>query len=249
MESPTYSAVSAIVDVAFEPTGKVGFAGGGKNGVGSQIIKTEDSGLTWKSVFPSSGQPLQFNILIAASAASPSSAIVAGALSQHYTTDGSAFQTSTDEFITPAQSTAVLPGGGYIMVAEGHSNRTNGIATSKDGKTWKEGGNVQLSDDYGCRYGAFPTNRTFYVTAGAWPYAREEKARLRASGGRALTARVSITSAYETKLDLNARRPTVVRNLRILHQPLLLPPPLCTTTRPVLPLGVFVGDGQRPGPE
>lgn len=222
IESPTYSAVNAIVDVAFEPTGKVGFAGGGKNGIGCQILKTEDSGLTWAQTFPSGVQPLEFNILVAASAASPSSAIVAGALSEHYTTDGSKFHTSSDEFLVPAQSTAVLPGGGYIMVAEGHSNRTNGVATSVDGKRWKEGGNVQLSDKYGSRYGAFPTNLTFYLTAGNWPYGSEEKARLRASGGRALTARVSITSAYETKLDLNGRRPIVVRGISR-HPP--SPPP------------------------
>jgi photosystem II stability/assembly factor-like uncharacterized protein len=204
--SPTFQQESAVIAVAFEKAGKVGYAGAGENGIGAQIIKSEDAGVTWKQVFPAAGAPPAFNIFLAASC-KPNSAIITGALDQMYSTDGNTFNASRDAFVTPSQDSGILPGGTYGIVTEGEGGKKNGVATSVDGKVWKFTTDLGLPDAYGARYAAFPTDDTWYVTAGTWPE-NENRNKKNKGAGRAVTSRIRVSD--EHKMEVTHERKGLV---------------------------------------
>lgn len=187
VNSPTFEALGVVIDVAFEADGKTGYAGAGSNGVGAQIVKSEDSGVTWNPVWPTGPNATAFNIFLASVVKSNTSAVVAGALFRTYTTDGNTFQGSTNGLMSPAQGGSIMANGDYALV--GPQGSQNGYATSTDGKTWTPvdiGVNASL---FPARYGSFPDSQNFYVTAGLFP---NTGAGLNAPGSRRVTHRVAV---------------------------------------------------------
>lgn len=194
VNSPSFDALGVVIDVAFTKDGTTGFAGAGSNGVGAQIVKTVDSGVTWKPVWPTGPNATAFNIFLASAVKSPSSAVVAGALFETYTKDGTHFNVSKNGFVSPAQDAHVMPGGDFALVGQFGGNTSNGIATSSDGVQWTpvnmKGVNETL---FPARYGAFPSATTWFVTAGLFPANN-----VNAKAGRSLTHRVSLVEDEAT---------------------------------------------------
>ena len=56
IDSPTFQAQSVCLAVGFTADGMTGFAGAGSNGVGAQIIKSVDGGVTWAAGANQSGK-------------------------------------------------------------------------------------------------------------------------------------------------------------------------------------------------
>ena len=133
--SPTFEEQGVCLDVGFEKDGKVGYAGAGSNGVGAQIIKSTDAGVTWKAVYPPPGN-VSFNIFLATIVRDPKSAVVSGAIFQAHTDDGQAFQVSKNALLAPAQDAQLLPNGNFALVTQTLTGK-NGVATSKDGERWQ----------------------------------------------------------------------------------------------------------------
>jgi len=52
VQSPDFDKLSEAVNVAFSKDGTVGYCGAGSNGLGPEIVKTTDSGITWTRVWP-----------------------------------------------------------------------------------------------------------------------------------------------------------------------------------------------------
>ena len=46
VNSPTFDALSEVLSVAFDKTGQIGFAGAATDGIGPQIVKSVDAGVT-----------------------------------------------------------------------------------------------------------------------------------------------------------------------------------------------------------
>jgi len=144
----------------------VGWVGGGDNEVGALIKKTVDGGVTWKETYPGDGEP-KFDIFLSAAAKSLNNVIVGGALFQVYSTDGTFFNASIDDFVTPSQDAEIIPGGEFVLIGE--NGKCNGVATSMLGKIWKCMDIGVNSTLFPVRYGSFPTKNTWYVTSGEWP--------------------------------------------------------------------------------
>ena len=202
ISSPTFEMQTVCMSVGFEKDGVTGWAGGGTNGVGAQIIKTEDSGKTWKPVFGQDPTHPAFNIFLATAVKDAKSSVVSGVLFQTYTTDGNTFNASTNGVLSAAQDAAVLPNGSFALVTQSASGE-NGVALSDDGKTWSFSDIGLDPDKYLTRYGAFPSNDVWYVTAGSWPEQEEEEA----AAARHLTSRVSVSADGKLRV-----RPTAARN-------------------------------------
>ena len=166
VESPTFEEQSTVLDVGFTPDGVTGWAGAGKNGVGAQIIKSEDSGKTWKAV-PGNAT---FNIYLASAVKSSTESIISGALFQSYTLDGTHFSTSENLFLSPAQNAGIIPGKERLYAIPTATNTYSGLATSSDGKKWQLRGDLKLNvTTYLARYGAYPSECTWYVNSGVFP--------------------------------------------------------------------------------
>lgn len=171
VNSPTFEELGVVIDVAFTKDGKTGFAGAGSNGVGAQVVKTTDAGVTWKSIWPVQkvNSTPAFNIFLAGAAKSDTEAVIAGALFDVYTTDGIDFNASSNAFLSPAQDAHVLPDGRYALTGQ-FGNSSNGVMMSDDGREWTpvnmDGVNMTL---FPARYAAFPSADVWYVTAGLFP--------------------------------------------------------------------------------
>jgi hypothetical protein len=138
------------------------FVAAGSNGVGAEVLKTADSGKT----FNSEAAPGAF-LLLDAGSNSPTSAVVNGLFGAHYTTDGKTFQ-------------AAKGGGGEGQSVEGFGKNSygivgafggNGVAVSTDGGATftAHSASSALDNQHPARYGAYPSDTTWYVSAGAWP--------------------------------------------------------------------------------
>ena len=144
------------------------------NGVGTQILRSQDGGISWR---PSHSEP--FALLLLDITASGKNVAVLGALSLMYSDDlGVNFNESlaplgagqcirnVGQINSPLSSAAEV---GFGAVGDfGLFSESNGVALSVDGgKTYKaENITVIVADS---RYGAFPTDTVFYVAAGDWP--------------------------------------------------------------------------------
>lgn len=166
VKSPTFEAQSVCISVAFEPTGRIGWAGAGTNGAGVSVIKTEDRGETWATAWPTNMSSPSINMLLASASASATSVVVAGVLVPLYTTDGTDFRASTNGFLSPAQDAQTLPDGRFALVTQ---SAASGVAISPDGKAWTHHPTGLNLTKYPARYGAFPSATTWYLTAGTWP--------------------------------------------------------------------------------
>lgn len=175
IKSPTFDQSSLTLAVAFDATGKVGFAPGGTHTGGSEVIKSVDGGSTWSKVYPAANGTAGLDLYLAAATRSLTSSVISGVTSQLYTTDGVTFSKSANGLLFPAQDAHVLPDGGdggsgpfAIVGSSIVLTSQNGVATSTDGKKWSFHKIGLSSKGYGARYGAFPTETTWYVTAGSW---------------------------------------------------------------------------------
>lgn len=143
------------------------------NGVGTQVLRSEDGGVNWKQ---SHSEP--FALLLLDISASGKNVAVMGALSLMYSEDsGVNFNESLAPLgagqcirkIGQINSPQAAPQVGFGAVGDfGLFSESNGVALSVDGgKTYAaENITVIVADS---RYGAFPTDTTFFVAAGDWP--------------------------------------------------------------------------------
>ena len=125
--------------------------------------------VTWAVVSPADNSTGLDNLFLSAAAKSPTEAVVTGVLAQSYTVDGSTFGTSKNDYLTPSQDVSVTGGGLYAAVGSGL--KYNGLSTSKTGEKWTNydlGVNATL---WPARYGAFPSENAYFITAGNFPTA------------------------------------------------------------------------------
>ena len=106
-------------------------------------------------------------LLLDAGSNSPTSAVINGLFGAQYTTDGKTF-------------TASKGGGGQGQSVEGFGKNSygitgafggSGVAVSTDGGATftAHSASAALDQNHPARYGAFPSDTTWYVSAGAWP--------------------------------------------------------------------------------
>ena len=165
VDSPSFSAQSVCLAVGFTQDGVTGFAGAGSNNVGAQVIKSTDSGKTWTAT----PAKQEFNIFLNTATDTATSAVVSGVIEQEHTTDGEHF-VGGGPFLAPAQDIGILPSGEFALV--GQTAKGNGVFLSKNGAHYKDAPipeTVLNSTFELVRYGAFPTETTWYITAGAFP--------------------------------------------------------------------------------
>ncbi len=170
--SPWFQEQTSVIDVGFTKDGKTGWAGAGENGVGAVIIKTEDSGITWK---PLPGNA-SFNIYLASAVKNEKEGVISGALFQAYTTDGDSFTNSENLFLSPAQDAGIIPGKDGLYAIPTAGEKFSGIATSTDGKKWEQKGDLKLNlTTYLARYGSYPSECTWYVNSGTFPESNSDE--------------------------------------------------------------------------
>jgi len=165
--SPSLSAVTEALAVNFADDGLTGFMGAGSNGVGSQILKTIDGGVTWNAVWPTPDTKNPANLFLGGAVKSRTQAVITGVLNQEYSTDGTLFNASSNDFVTPAQDAGVEPDGDFGMVIA--SAKANGFASSKTGNVWTNFDLGTNSSLYLARYGSWPIQTVWYATAGLFP--------------------------------------------------------------------------------
>ena len=129
------------IAVAFDKTGQVGYAGAASNGVGAEVIKSEDAGKTWKAVFPrkpaNGTKPTPvLNLFLAAATASKTQAVVSGAFFDAWTIDGADFVPSLNGELSPSQDADIMPNGEFGLVTQ-RKDGVSSVATSATGLIWK----------------------------------------------------------------------------------------------------------------
>jgi len=138
------------------------FVAAGSNSEGAEILKTSDSGKTFASLKSAGGF-----LLLDAGSTSPTSAVINGLFGAQHTTDGTNFKGS-------------VGGGGQGQSVEGFGKNSygiagsfggNGVAVSTDGGATftAHSASAALDNQHPARYGAYPSDTTWYVSAGAWP--------------------------------------------------------------------------------
>jgi hypothetical protein len=169
IDSPTFQAQSVCLAVGFTEDGMTGFAGAGSNGVGAQIIKSTDGGVTWAAP---GNQSASFNIYLDAKAESSTHAVVSGVITQDHTVNGNTFIPG-GPVLCPAQDIGVVPvTKEFALIAE--CTEGQGVYTSHNGSTYAAHiiPDSVLNSTAGAglvRYGAFPSELTWYVAAGTFP--------------------------------------------------------------------------------
>jgi len=146
-------------------TDLIGYSGGASNGVGPAIFKTVDGGVTWTTC------PAQFglDLLLLDTDAALNTVVVSSIFGELYSDDaGGSFQPSVGG--GTSQSVRFLDtngDGGLKFGVTGQYGNVQGVGISVDGgKTFKTY-DAKLTTE--ARYGAFPTDTTWYVAAGEWP--------------------------------------------------------------------------------
>jgi len=77
--------------------------------------KSSSGGSNWTSVFPDSSTKEKFNLFLGGAAISTEKALITGAVAQTYSTDGTKFQESVKDVLSPSQDAEVTPGGLYVQ--------------------------------------------------------------------------------------------------------------------------------------
>lgn len=163
------------------------FCAAGANGIGAEVLKTSDAGATFNRAGNVTGM-----MMLDAGALDASRAVVNGLFAAQYTTDGGA---------TWKPSTG---GGGQGQSCEGFGTASfgiaggcggkNGIAVSTDGgKTFTAyDSGLNSTAGYSARYGAYPSDKVWYVTAGSWPSQARDRAASADGSSHFLSERVKI---------------------------------------------------------
>lgn len=163
---PAQPIASAVVGVG-AASSKVAYTAAGDNGAGAECLKTTDGGATFTA--DTIGQAF---LLLDASASKTNtkSAVINGLFGAQYTTDGVTFK-------------GALGGGGEGQSVESFGKNSfgiagafgssgSGVAVSTDGGKSFKGFGIPtdvLDSSHPARYAAFPSDTTWYVSAGAWP--------------------------------------------------------------------------------
>lgn len=172
--SPTFESQGVVLRAAFSKDGVHGYAGGGKASGGGQVIKTDDSGKTWKEIFPLNQSKFDLNLFLTTQVRDAEHAIMAGAFYNAYTQDGKKVDVSIDYFHSPAQGSGIIPGDDEFAIISGKETIAGGnsIGVSKTGFDYSKivlPDSVLNSTDFLARYGAFPSEKVWYITAGSFP--------------------------------------------------------------------------------
>lgn len=135
---------------------------------GPEIFKTIDGGVTFNPCTVTSFGP---DLLLLSAAASGNSVLISSIFGELYSTDnGTTFQRSTGGGVSQCvrHFGAGKDGVKFGTAGQFSVGRFNGVGISQDGGKTIQTHNVkQLFTE--ARYAAFPTDTTWYVTAGAWP--------------------------------------------------------------------------------
>jgi photosystem II stability/assembly factor-like uncharacterized protein len=167
IDSPDFNQVTEALSVSFADDGVTGYSGVGINGVGSQIFKTTDGAKTWTSVWPDADTKNPGNLFLASATKSTTQTVVTGVLVNEFTTDGTKFTGSSNDFLSPAQDVEIMKGGDFATVLFG--GKVNGVAISRTGAVWTNHDMGVNSTLWPARYGSFPSASTWYVSAGNFP--------------------------------------------------------------------------------
>jgi len=141
----------------------------GVNGEGSFIWLSTDGGQTWDT----ENEPFELMFLGAAMSKKDGSAVVADELTILYNnasaTAGSyQFSHGYGDYLASSQNVEVFNGNWYGAAGEDEANNGNGVSISTDGgKDWKWY-NISILNTF-ARYGAYPSQTTWYISAGEWP--------------------------------------------------------------------------------
>lgn len=159
---------------ASAPDAQTIYVSGANDGSGAAILKSADEGVTWSSL-PHDPQMMYLDVDVAPQTTfgvAPAIGVFGLVSGSSYTADGEVFQSTPDSlFVSSSQSATAVDANTYFMV--GFWQRTvlddphDGIMATFDG------GKSQKYFDWGvetqARYGAFPTNTTWYISGGTWP--------------------------------------------------------------------------------
>jgi len=153
--------------VAFQSE-TLGYTAGTANGVGPEILITTDGATTWSVCNASFG----VDILLLDVAASGNSALVTSVFGEMYSDDGgNTWGHSRGGGISQCARHfgAGKDGQKFGTAGQYDAQKFNGVGVSLDGGKTIKAYNANLFTE--ARYAAFPTDTTWYVTAGEWPQA------------------------------------------------------------------------------
>jgi len=143
----------------------VGYAGGASNGVGPQVFKSTNGGVNWVACNTNFG----IDILLLDTDAALNTVVISGALGELYSDNaGESFQPSTGGGTSQSVRYIGVNGdGGLKFGVTGEYFSVNGAGISVDGGKTFKAYDAKMTTD--ARYGAFPTDNTWYVAGGEWP--------------------------------------------------------------------------------
>lgn len=187
VNSPSFDALTTAMAVGFTPDGKVGFSGAGQDGAGAEIVKSTDSGKTWQV---QSGGKGAFDIFLGTAVKNGTSVVVTGAAHNSFTTDGATFSPSKNLWLSSTPSVGIVRGGGGSstqLFATAYATESNsGVGTSVDGKVWTKHSLTGLDPTYfQARYGSWPAECTWYLSAGAFPAQQQTQPKQETTTGAA----------------------------------------------------------------
>jgi len=191
LKTPHFATIAEAIGC---PAAQTCVAPVGVNGQGSFIWSSTDGGNTWTT----DQEP--FELMFLAAAAQGQSATVGDELSLLYSnTPGSySFAQSTGDALVTSQNLEAF-GSTYYGAAGGDDlNNNNGAAISADsGQTWTFY-NASTLNTF-ARYGAYPSQVTWYISAGEWP---DNKNPATEETYRRLTSRIHLNQVDQASMSL-----------------------------------------------
>jgi hypothetical protein len=151
-----------IAGVAFTDD-STGYVPAGVNGVGEEVLKTEDGGKTWKTC------PREGGFLLLSIAAYGENAMISGAVAEEYSDNAGASFNSTQGGDWDSQCVREDPEHDmFFVVGQSDFSNANGVGVSHTHGASLKGYHAEPLFTW-ARYGAFPTPKTWFISAGEWP--------------------------------------------------------------------------------
>lgn len=169
--APTWHVVDS--DIATVDTGLgftsdlIGYTGGAANGAGPEIFKTVNGGVNWTPC------PAKFglDLLLLDTDATENTIVVSSIFGELYSDDaGGSFTASSGGGMSQSVRYIGVNGDGgkkFGVTGTYGLAQTEGVGISVDGGVTFKTYDAALQTE--ARYGAFPTDTTWYVAAGEWP--------------------------------------------------------------------------------
>jgi photosystem II stability/assembly factor-like uncharacterized protein len=162
--------LTTLIGVAAEDPNHIWLAGDA-NSVGPEIYRSVDGGHTWNLTTANFGADL----LLLGAAAAKDTVIVSSIFGELYSNDGVTFHQSIGGGLS--QSVRYIgpngDGGHSFGVAGTYGGKQGAAITKNGGKTFSHATTDVLFTE--ARYGAYPTDNTWFVAAGEWPQSQEDK--------------------------------------------------------------------------